>query len=60
MSSDDPILIPTQWGPVSEGARRQAAENMKNDPFLRERIIAMIGEAEARRRYPEAGWDDAK
>lgn len=54
MSSDDPILIPTQWGPVSEGARRQAAENMKNDPFLRERIIAMIGEAEARRRYPEA------
>ncbi len=39
---------------VSEPARRQAAVNMRLDPALRARIVEMVGEAEARRRYPEA------
>ena len=38
---------------VSEGARRQAAINMRLDPVLKEKLIAMKGEAWCRRHYPE-------
>ena len=64
MSNDNPISIPTPFGPVSEAARRQAALNMRDDPALRERVELRIiadcggdeekGKAECRRRYPEA------
>jgi hypothetical protein len=49
-----PPIISTEWGAVSEGPRRQAAENIKRDPALKAKIVEMLGEAEARRRYPEA------
>jgi hypothetical protein len=49
-----PPVIMTEWGPVTESPRRQAAENMKNDPVLRAKIEQMCGEKEARRRFPEA------
>ena len=61
------IIINTQWGPVTESARRQAALNMRDDPVLREAIIARLcaetgdpaaGLTEARRRYPEAFEED--
>ena len=60
-------IIPTQWGPVTESARRQAAENMRCDPELRERVVRQlegegrpraVAERVARERYPEAGWED--
>lgn len=54
-------IIMTEYGPVTESARRQAAENMK-DPMIRgavehlltEQYGEELGLAEARRRYPEA------
>ena len=49
-----PPVITTQWGPVTERARKQAAMNLKDDPVKREKIIEMVGEVEARRRFPEA------
>lgn len=51
-------IIPTQWGNVSESARYAAAMNMKHDPEKKAMVVRMIGEAEGRRRYPEAGWDE--
>ena len=39
---------------VSEGARKQAAINMREDPEKKELIEKMLGGAEAKRRYPEA------
>lgn len=42
---------------VTESARRQASANMAADPSLRAKVVDMVGEAEARRRYPEAGWE---
>lgn len=39
---------------VTESARRQASANMAADPSLRAKIVEMVGEDEARRRYPEA------
>jgi hypothetical protein len=57
------IIILTPWGPVTEGARRQAALNMRADPELRKRVEEHLvkemgsvaeGLAEAQRRYPEA------
>ena len=58
-------LILTAYGPVSESARRQAAENIRVDPVKRAAVIKLLadqifdgdlvaGEAECRRRYPEA------
>jgi hypothetical protein len=59
-----PILIETAWGPVTESARRQAAINMREDANLRLRVENLVikecggdilkGQAECRRRYPEA------
>ena len=60
--SDEVPVISTQWGPVTEAARLQAALNMRDDPEVRarvERLLAKklggvaLGLAEARRRYPE-------
>lgn len=58
-----PPVILTQWGPVTESARRQAAINMRLSPDLRERVERVViremggdeakGMAECRRRYPE-------
>jgi hypothetical protein len=61
MFKKSPVIM-TEHGPVSEKARRQAAENMKNDADTKARVEAVlvnqygteIGLAEARRRYPEA------
>jgi len=57
-------VINTQWGPVTESARHQAALNLRDDPDRRaaveDIIIAELGGdrerglKEARRRYPEA------
>ena len=49
-----PPVIQTEWGPVSEGPRKMAAENMRNDSALKAKIEEMIGVEESRRRYPEA------
>ena len=51
---------------VTEWARAQAAQNMRDDPELRRRVVALLDEqlgagvglSEAKRRYPEAGWDE--
>ena len=59
-----PLLL-TAWGPVTESARCQAAENIRVDPVKRAAVIKLLadqifdgdlvaGEAECRRRYPEA------
>jgi hypothetical protein len=49
-----PPVIMTEWGPVTEGARRQAALNLRDDPEKRAKVEEMVGVEEARRRYPEA------
>jgi hypothetical protein len=55
-------VIQTQWGPVSEDMRLQAAMNMIAHPEVRIRVEEALakkfgsvaqGLAEARRRYPE-------
>lgn len=61
-----PIEIPTKWGPVSERARGQAAENLRRDPARRAEVLRIVvremggdeekGLAEARRRFPESGF----
>lgn len=48
-----PPTIPTQWGPVSEHARKQAVLNMRRDPKKLAEMIARFGEARIRRNYPE-------
>jgi hypothetical protein len=62
-----PPIIMSAYGPVTESARRQAALNMRDDPILREAVIARLcvemnsneeGLREARRRYPEAFEED--
>ncbi len=62
-----PPLILTQYGPVTESARAQAAANMKADPALRKAVEELIcnqvgnvanGLAECKRRYPEAYTDE--
>lgn len=60
----NPPIIHSPWGPVTEWARQQAAVNQRDNPVLREQIIAMIAIerslsyeaalAEHKRRYPEA------
>ena len=52
-----PPVIMTEWGAVTEGARKQAAMNLKEDIVKRVRVIEMIGLDEAKRRYPEVDWD---
>lgn len=49
-----PPVILTEYGPVTESARLRAALNMREDVELRAKIIAMLGEAKARKHYPEA------
>ena len=58
-----PIRIETPFGPVTEYARKQAAENIRNDADLRAKVMDLLvketgsvelAEAEFRRRYPEA------
>ena len=60
-----PPTIQTDYGPVSEMARRQAAENMRKDPAVRERVEDLLiekmgveaGQAQARWQFREAyGW----
>lgn len=62
-----PPVIMTQWGPVTEAARKRAALNMKADPAKRRAVEELLckqlgsvarGLAEARRRYPEVYEDD--
>jgi hypothetical protein len=61
-------LIMTAYGAVTESARQQAAANMAADHAKRAAVIQLLadqifdgdlakGEAEARKRYPEAGWE---
>ena len=59
---DSSPIIQTEWGPVSESARKQAALNMKADPEVKHRVETLLvkqlgmakGLLEARHRYPEA------
>jgi hypothetical protein len=62
---EKPVIM-TQWGPVSEEARLQAAMNMLASDEIKHRVelsltrqfgSAARGLAEARRRYPEAYID---
>ena len=58
-----PPVIQTAWGPVTEKARLQAALNMRDDPVLRDKVLAIVikecggdtfkGLLEFKRRYPE-------
>jgi hypothetical protein len=66
---EDAPVIKTQWGPVTEAARRQAAANIKADPELRKKVEALLarecgglaqGLVEARRRYPEVYEDNGR
>jgi hypothetical protein len=52
-----PPVIHTEWGDVTEGCRKQAAMNFRDDPEKRAKAIEMIGIDECKRRYPEADWD---
>ena len=53
-TSTYPPVIYTPEGPVTEWARRQAAENMRLNPAKKIEVEKLIGETESRRRYPEA------
>ena len=64
---DDKPVIMTEWGPVAEAARLQAAMNMKASDEIKHRVETLLakqlgsaakGLAEARRRYPEAYSED--
>lgn len=43
---------------VTQSARLQAAINMREREDVKARVVAMLGEDEGRRRYPEAWWTD--
>lgn len=57
-------MIMTQWGPVTESARLQAALNIKADPSVRERVLELLtqqsggdpgkGLVKMKENYPEA------
>lgn len=58
-----PPVIMSEWGPVTESARLQAAINMRLDAELRKKVEAVViqevgdtvlGLKECMRRYPEA------
>lgn len=62
---DEPPVIQTTWGPVSEGARLRAALNLREDLGKRRQVEKLLanqlfggdlvrGREEAMRRYPEA------
>ena len=62
-----PPVIHSVHGDTTEWCRLQAARNMKADAGLRQAVEDLLiaemgdmeaGRAEARRRYPEAGWED--
>jgi hypothetical protein len=64
-----PPRIDTPFGPVTEWARRQAAENMYLDPVKRTGVEILLAEQlgsveagikESRKRFPEAYRDEAK
>lgn len=66
-AADAPPVIMTQWGPVTEAARKRAALNMKADPVKRRAVEELLckqlgsvarGLAEAKRRFPEVYEDD--
>lgn len=66
-AADAPPVIMTQWGPVTEAARKRAALNMKADPNLKRRVEELLckqmgsvaaGLIESRRRYPEVYEDE--
>jgi len=61
--STKPKITMTEWGPVSEPARLQAALNIKADPEIGKRVLELLtkklgdvvkADAEMRLRYPEA------
>jgi hypothetical protein len=57
-----PIIIPTEWGPVTEKIRLGAAINMKLKPEIKQRVETMLimkygkeqGLIQSKLRYPEA------
>jgi hypothetical protein len=58
-----PKVTVTEWGPVTESARLQAALNIKADPEIGKRVLELLtkklgdvvkADAEMRLRYPEA------
>jgi hypothetical protein len=64
-----PPVIMTEWGPVTEGARKQAARNMAADPELRARceaaMVLKVGDLQKglekmRHDFPEAYENDTK
>ncbi len=62
MALDDdkkPPVIMTEWGPVTEIARRQAVLNMRRDPKKLADMIAQFGEARLRRDFPEV-WQEGE
>jgi hypothetical protein len=54
VEKNPPVVIPTEWGNVTEKARLQAAKNIARDPVLKARMISQFGEGLVRRQYPEA------
>ena len=52
-----PPVIITPYGQTTEAARYRAAMNMKADPAVKARVVALIGEAKAKRDFPEAFSD---
>lgn len=62
---DGKPVIETEFGPVSEEARWQAAINMRNDGAVKQRVESALckmygiekGLQEARKRYPECYED---
>lgn len=53
-ASTYPPVIHTPEGPVTEAMRARAALNLKEDPEKKRQIVEMLGEVEAKRRFPEA------
>lgn len=49
-----PPIIPTEYGPVTEWCRRQAAINMRNDPAKKSAVEDLIGVEKAKAQFPEA------
>jgi hypothetical protein len=53
MADENPPIIMTEFGPVTETARRQAVLNLRRDPKKLAEMIARFGEEQIRRNYPE-------
>ena len=54
-----PPIIPTEWGNVSEIARKQAVLNLRRDPKKLAEVIAQFGEARIRFQFPEI-WQEGE